>query len=156
MTQHAAGRVLRREDAQLLARWKRSDGIFALREAHSVERLLDYVYFFLHRSAASDVAGRARGPRGPALARTASSRASKALIVDDDMRNIFALATVLDEQGMEIVSANNGREAIKMVESDADIDIVLMDIMMPEMDGITTIAGDPQAAERGKTCRSSR
>ena len=42
----------------------------------------------------------------------------KALIVDDDMRNIFALATVLDEQGMEIVSANNGREAIKMVEND--------------------------------------
>ena len=63
----------------------------------------------------------------------------KALIVDDDMRNIFALATVLDEQGMEIVSANNGREAIRLVEADPSIDIALMDIMMPEMDGITTI-----------------
>jgi len=63
----------------------------------------------------------------------------KALIVDDDMRNIFALATVLDEQGMEIVSANNGREAIRLVEADPNIDIALMDIMMPEMDGITTI-----------------
>ena len=55
------------------------------------------------------------------------------------MRNIFALATLLDEQGMVIVSANNGRDAIKKVESDAEIDVVLMDIMMPEMDGITTI-----------------
>ncbi len=64
---------------------------------------------------------------------------SNILIVDDDMRNIFALATLLDEQGMEIVSANNGRDAIKKVESDADIDVVLMDIMMPEMDGIQTI-----------------
>jgi CheY-like chemotaxis protein len=55
------------------------------------------------------------------------------------MRNIFALATVLDEQGMEIVSANNGRDAIRIVETDPNLDVVLMDIMMPEMDGITTI-----------------
>ena len=63
----------------------------------------------------------------------------KALIVDDDMRNIFALATVLDEQGMDIVSANNGREAIRLVQEDPSIEIVLMDIMMPEMDGMTTM-----------------
>ena len=63
----------------------------------------------------------------------------RALLVDDDMRNIFALATVLDEQGMDVVSANNGRDAIKIVEQDPHIDVVLMDIMMPEMDGITTI-----------------
>jgi CheY-like chemotaxis protein len=63
----------------------------------------------------------------------------KALVVDDDMRNIFALATVLDDQGMLIVSAENGREAIRLVQSDPEIDIVLMDIMMPEMDGIATM-----------------
>ena len=63
----------------------------------------------------------------------------KALIVDDDMRNIFALATVLDDEGMVIVSADNGREAIRLVEADPSIDIVLMDIMMPEMDGIATM-----------------
>ena len=51
----------------------------------------------------------------------------KALLVDDDMRNIFALATVLDNEGMVIVSADNGREAIRLVESDPSIDIVLMD-----------------------------
>jgi CheY-like chemotaxis protein len=55
------------------------------------------------------------------------------------MRNIFALATVLDAQGMVIVSAENGRDAIRLVETDPDIDIVLMDIMMPEMDGMETM-----------------
>ncbi|WP_416763390.1 HAMP domain-containing protein [Roseateles sp. So40a] len=63
----------------------------------------------------------------------------KALIVDDDMRNIFALATVLDGHGMVIVSADNGREAIRLVQEDPSIDIVLMDIMMPEMDGLETM-----------------
>jgi CheY-like chemotaxis protein len=63
----------------------------------------------------------------------------KALIVDDDMRNIFALATVLDDEGMVILSADNGRDAVQLVESDPSIDIVLMDIMMPEMDGIATM-----------------
>jgi CheY-like chemotaxis protein len=63
----------------------------------------------------------------------------KALVVDDDMRNIFALSTVLHDQGMNMVSANNGREAIRLVKEEAGIDIVLMDIMMPEMDGITTM-----------------
>ncbi len=63
----------------------------------------------------------------------------KALILDDDMRNIFALATILDEQGMVIVSADNGRDTIKMVETDPTIDIALMDIMMPEMDGMETM-----------------
>ena len=63
----------------------------------------------------------------------------KALLVDDDMRNIFALATVLEDGGMVIVAADNGREAIRLVEADPGIDIVLMDIMMPEMDGIATM-----------------
>jgi CheY-like chemotaxis protein len=63
----------------------------------------------------------------------------KVLIVDDDMRNIFALATVLDGHGMVIVSAENGRDAIRFVETDPTIDIVLMDIMMPEMDGMETM-----------------
>jgi len=55
------------------------------------------------------------------------------------MRNIFALAAVLDAQGMAVVSAENGRDAIRLVKQDAAIDIVLMDIMMPEMDGMQTM-----------------
>ncbi|MEM5382822.1 HAMP domain-containing protein [Paraburkholderia phymatum] len=62
----------------------------------------------------------------------------KALIVDDDMRNIFALATVLEDHGMQHVWADNGRDAIRLVEADDQIDIILMDIMMPEMDGLAT------------------
>ena len=63
----------------------------------------------------------------------------KVLIVDDDMRNIFALSTVLEEHDMMIVSAENGRDAISILQTEPDIDIVLMDIMMPEMDGIDTM-----------------
>jgi len=63
----------------------------------------------------------------------------KVLIVDDDMRNIFALATVLEEHAMETVSADNGRDAIRLLQSEPGIDIVLMDIMMPELDGMETI-----------------
>ncbi|MGH8653397.1 MAG: response regulator [Gammaproteobacteria bacterium] len=71
------------------------------------------------------------------------------LIVDDDMRNIFALATVLEEHGMRIVSADNGRDALQILGKERDIDIVLMDIMMPEMDGIATM----QAARKIPACR---
>jgi CheY-like chemotaxis protein len=61
------------------------------------------------------------------------------LIVDDDIRNIFALSSVLEEYGMKIVSAENGRDAIDILQNAHDIDIVLMDIMMPEMDGLDTM-----------------
>ena len=61
------------------------------------------------------------------------------LIVDDDMRNIFALSTVLEDHDMDIVSADNGRDAITILQEEPDVDIVLMDIMMPEMDGMETM-----------------
>jgi CheY-like chemotaxis protein len=63
----------------------------------------------------------------------------KVLIVDDDMRNIFALSTVLEEHEMVIVSADNGRDAIRILQEQPDIEVVLMDIMMPEMDGMETM-----------------
>ena len=63
----------------------------------------------------------------------------KVLIVDDDMRNIFALSSVLEDHAMQTFAADNGRDAINLLRAKPDIDIVLMDIMMPEMDGMDTI-----------------
>jgi CheY-like chemotaxis protein len=63
----------------------------------------------------------------------------KVLIVDDDARNIFALSTVLENQDMTILSATNGRKAIEIIKKTPDLSIILMDIMMPEMDGYETM-----------------
>ncbi|HVW70906.1 MAG TPA: response regulator [Steroidobacteraceae bacterium] len=118
-----------------------------LREALSSERLLEQTTFFLHRN--PEALGEAARRQLETLhdsRRVLANR--KVLIVDDDMRNIFALATVLDEQGMIVISADNGREAIQHVRQDAAIDVVLMDIMMPEMDGIATIQAIRKIPER--------
>ena len=79
----------------------------------------------------------------------------KVLIVDDDMRNIFALSTVLEEHEMVVVSADNGRDAIKTLREQPDIDIVLMDIMMPEMDGFETMREIRKVPRPSRVCRSS-
>jgi CheY-like chemotaxis protein len=121
-----------------LSRWRRRDGMFALREARSIERLMDAVYFSLHRSV-GELSDSERQAIEDLHRDSRVLEGKKALIVDDDMRNIFALSTVLHDHGMQIISANNGREAIRLVEEDPSIDIVLMDIMMPEMDGMTTM-----------------
>jgi CheY-like chemotaxis protein len=63
----------------------------------------------------------------------------KVLIVDDDIRNIFALTSLLEWHNMKIYSAETGRRAIKILQNERDMDIVLMDIMMPEMDGMDTM-----------------
>jgi len=62
------------------------------------------------------------------------------LLVDDDARNIFALSSVLERRGMKVLSATTGKEAIALIETTPDLAMVLMDIMMPEMDGYQTIA----------------
>jgi CheY-like chemotaxis protein len=66
-------------------------------------------------------------------------RGRRVLIVDDDARNIFALSIVLENQDMEVLSATNGQQAIKLIRETPDLSIVLMDIMMPEMDGYQTM-----------------
>ena len=66
-------------------------------------------------------------------------RGRKVLVVDDDARNIFALTTVLENQEMEVLSATNGRQAIEIINATPDLSVVLMDIMMPEMDGYETM-----------------
>ena len=66
-------------------------------------------------------------------------RGRKVLVVDDDARNIFALTTVLENHEMDVISATNGRQAIELIQSTPDLSVVLMDIMMPEMDGYETM-----------------
>jgi CheY-like chemotaxis protein len=72
------------------------------------------------------------------------------LIVDDDVRNVFAVSAALEAQGMSVLFADNGRDGIAQLEQHADVDLVLMDIMMPEMDGYETmraIRGRPALAD---------
>jgi HAMP domain-containing protein/signal transduction histidine kinase/CheY-like chemotaxis protein len=118
--------------------WKRVVDACTIRRAHSPERLLDQAAFFLHQSLAQLTEARRRTLED--LHRSDKVLpGKKVLIVDDDMRNIFALSTVLEEHEMVIVSADNGQDAIKVLQDQSDVDIVLMDIMMPEMDGIDTM-----------------
>ena len=104
----------------------------------SPDRLLDETALFLHRVVA-DL---------PEAKRTTLERlhgsdedliGKKVLVVDDDVRNIFALSSVLERRGMDVLTANTGREAIATLEATPDVAIVLMDIMMPEMDGYETM-----------------
>jgi CheY-like chemotaxis protein len=129
--------ILYRGDNGARHSWHSDEGI-TVQEVHGAARLFDAALIGLHRSLA----------RLPEVKRnvidnvyeSAKPLAGKrVLIVDDDMRNIFALATVLEEHGMDIVWADNGREAINRVANDPGIQVVLMDIMMPEMDGMATM-----------------
>jgi signal transduction histidine kinase/CheY-like chemotaxis protein/HAMP domain-containing protein len=118
--------------------WKKLAETFPVRQVHSPERLLDQTSFFLHRNVAKLPEGKRR------LLETLYTSdqvlvGRKVLIVDDDMRNIFALSSILEEREMRICSTDNGRDAIKILQAQPDIDIVLMDIMMPEMDGMETM-----------------
>ena len=104
----------------------------------SPERLLDETALFLHRVVADLPASKQE-----MLHRLHSSDEAlvgkKVLLVDDDVRNIFALSSVLERRGMRVLTAGTGREAISILEGTRDIAIVLMDIMMPEMDGYETM-----------------
>jgi HAMP domain-containing protein/CheY-like chemotaxis protein/signal transduction histidine kinase len=122
------------EDAQLhtLARSVVVKGV------ESPERLLDETALFLHRVVADlpiekqKMLDRLHRSDDALVGR-------KVLVVDDDVRNIFALSSVLERRGMTVLTAGTGREAIATLESTPDIAIVLMDIMMPEMDGYETM-----------------
>jgi CheY-like chemotaxis protein len=104
----------------------------------SPERLLDETALFLHR-----VVANLPGEKQRMLERLHGSDENlvgqKVLLVDDDARNIFALSSILERRDMEVLSANTGREAIAILEAQPEVAIVLMDIMMPEMDGYETM-----------------
>jgi signal transduction histidine kinase/DNA-binding response OmpR family regulator len=125
------GRDLNREDEAQLHRYAES---IIIKGAKSPERLLNEVSLFLHLVETSLDPGKQRMIRS-ALDKEALLAGKKILIVDDDMRNVFSLSSALAEKNILFFEAENGFEALKQLEKFPDIDLVLMDIMMPEMDG---------------------
>jgi CheY-like chemotaxis protein len=133
------GRALSREEEQRLRRYSKS---IIIKDARSPERLLDEVTLFLHQVETK------LPPEHQQMLKSARDRESalegrRVLVVEDDVRNVFALSSVLEPRGITVVIARNGREALEVLErSQRDgprIDLVLMDIMMPEMDGLTAM-----------------
>ncbi len=125
------GQAISAEEEQQLRKYSRS---IIIKGAKSPERLLDEVSLFLHQ-----VEGRLPPDRQRMLAdarrRDAAFEGRRILVVEDDVRNIFALSSVLEPLGGSVVIARNGREALQRVVARPAPDLVLMDIMMPEMDG---------------------
>jgi len=117
---------------------KRYAKTIVIKDARSPERLLDETALFLHRSQAS-LPETQRKMLEEIHALDSGLAGRKVLIVDDDLRNIFALSTLLERQQMQVLFAENGRDGIEVLEKDPTIEIVLMDIMMPEMDGYDTM-----------------
>jgi CheY-like chemotaxis protein/signal transduction histidine kinase/HAMP domain-containing protein len=130
------GRELSAEEDARLHTMARS---IVVKGVESPERLLDETALFLHRVVTDlpedkqRMLERLNGSDEDLVGRTV-------LLVDDDARNIFALSSILERRGMKVLTATTGREAIEIVESAPDVSIVLMDIMMPEMDGYRTTA----------------
>src|SRR5262249_4289462 len=110
----------------------------ALKIARSADRLVDLAALALHLQLA-ELSDEQRGAVQNLHETNAALAGKKVLIVDDDIRNIFALTSVLERHRMEVVAAETGREAIRRLEVVPNVDIVLMDIMMPDMDGYDTM-----------------
>jgi CheY-like chemotaxis protein len=109
-----------------------------LKDVQSPERLLDETALFLHRVVTELPEAKQRMLESLHNS-NAALRHRKVLVVDDDARNIFALSIVLENHEMEVLSATNGRQAIEIINNTPDLAVVLMDIMMPEMDGYQTM-----------------
>ncbi len=141
---HTGKELTRREETRL----RRYADSIIVKDAASPERLLDETALFLHR---------------PETALPADSRrvleqlhsgddvlaGKRVLIVDDDVRNVFALTSALEARAMEVRFAENGRDAIGSLDADPEVDLVLMDVMMPELDGHETtraLRADPRFA----------
>ncbi|MCG3122309.1 MAG: Regulator of RpoS [Phycisphaerales bacterium] len=124
--------------AQEEARLRTMAKSVVLKDVQSPERLLDETSLFLHRVIA-DLPASKQSMIAQLHGSSEVLRGRKVLVVDDDARNIFALSTVLENYEMEVLSATNGRQAIEIIEQTPDLSVVLMDIMMPEMDGYETM-----------------
>ncbi|AFZ02831.1 response regulator [Calothrix sp. PCC 6303] len=116
---------------------KRMAETIIIKDVRSPERLLDETALFLHR-----VQAHLPVPKQNIIKQVQANDSTltdkKILIIDDDMRNIFALTSVLERYQMQVLYAENGREGIEVLTNNPDVNIVLMDVMMPEMDGYET------------------
>lgn len=113
---------------------KYADSI-VIKTAHSYQRILDEVSLFLHLVEEKKEHEEASRPYKSLGMLQDVLKGKKVLIADDDVRNIYSLSKSLESLDMTVVSAMDGKEALKQLETHPDIDIVLMDMMMPEMDG---------------------
>ncbi|MBB1648904.1 MULTISPECIES: response regulator [Delftia] len=133
------GRALSRDEEQQLRRFSKS---IIIKDARSPERLLDEVTLFLHQ-VESELSAEHRQMLQVARSRESALEGRTVLVVEDDVRNVFALSSILEPTGIRVEIARNGREALETLEArgtaQAGIDLVLMDIMMPEMDGYTAM-----------------
>ena len=134
------GRSLTRDEEQRLRKFSRS---IIIKDVRSPERLLDEVTLFLHQVESKLPPEHQRMLR-EARDREAALEGRRILVVEDDVRNIFALSKVLEPRGAKVEIARNGREALEVlgrssVAAGTQVDLVLMDIMMPEMDGLTAM-----------------
>ncbi|RMO67533.1 response regulator [Pseudomonas syringae group genomosp. 3] len=137
------GRNMTRDEEAELMKYSRS---IIIKGARSPERLLDEVTLFLHK-VESQLSSERQKMLKTARSRDKVFEARKILVVDDDVRNIFALTSALEHKGAVVEIARNGLEAIAKLNEVEDIDLVLMDVMMPEMDGYeatTDIRKDPR------------
>lgn len=126
------GRNLTRDEETELQRYSRS---IIIKGARSPERLLDEVTLFLHKVEA-ELSSERQGMLKTARGRDRIFEGRTILLVDDDVRNIFALTSALEQRGAMVEIGRNGREALERLDQVSDIDLVLMDVMMPEMDGL--------------------
>jgi signal transduction histidine kinase/CheY-like chemotaxis protein/CHASE3 domain sensor protein len=126
------GRSLTAEEEQRL---RRHSSAIIVKGARSPERLLDEVTLFLHQVESKLPPDRQRMLQ-TARDREAAFEGRKILLAEDDVRNVFAMTSVFEPKGASLVIARNGREALEVLDKNPDIDLVLMDIMMPEVDGI--------------------
>jgi signal transduction histidine kinase/DNA-binding response OmpR family regulator/CHASE3 domain sensor protein len=126
------GRNLTREEEADLMKYSRS---IIIKGARSPERLLDEVTLFLHK-VESQLSDERKAMLKSARSRDHVFQGRRVLLVDDDVRNIFALTSALEQKGLAVTIARNGQEAIARLDATPDIDLVLMDVMMPVMDGL--------------------
>ncbi len=125
------GKELTKQENHELQKYAES---IIIKGVKSEERLLDETALFLHRTI-SNLPKSKQVIINNLYDKEAVFHSKKILLVDDDMRNLFALSKILKERGMEIIKAENGKNALEMLDLHPEIDLVLMDIMMPEMDG---------------------